>query len=251
MPAPSIDILAIGAHRDDVEQTCGGTLLRMAERGAITGILDLTAGEAGTRGSAAQRTVEAERAADILMTRWRGNAELPDGLLESSIDSRLRVAQFIRQMQPRILILPYPKARHPDHYTAGRLGYEAAFVAGLRQLAGGDDTGAAFRPKSIVYASLYADERPTFIVDITEQFERRMRALLAYESQYEDQKEGREIFPERTDIPARVEALARTYGMMIGVRYGEPFISPTPLRADDLRELQIDTFTRGGLISPF
>jgi bacillithiol biosynthesis deacetylase BshB1 len=245
----ALDVLALAAHRDDVEQTCGGTLLKMAERGAVTGILDLTAGEAGTRGSAAERTVEAELAAGILMARWRDNVGLPDGALELRDDYRRRIGAVIRATRPRILIIPYPKARHPDHYTAGMLGYEAAFIAGLKNL----DLGEAepFRPFTILYASLYADERPTFVVDITDQFDRRMLALTAYSSQYSDQSAGKDVFPAQADIPIRVEALARTFGMRIGVKYGEPFISPTPLRVDDLRELHVDTFTRGGLIAPF
>jgi bacillithiol biosynthesis deacetylase BshB1 len=246
---PRVDVLAIAAHRDDVEQTCGGTLLALARRGATTGILDLTAGEAGTRGSAAEREREAEKAAKVLRVGWRGNAGLPDGALALRHDYKLRVASFIRQARPKIVILPYPEARHPDHAVAGRLGYAAAFVAGLKNAAGLE--GDEFRPRSILYASLYANVRPTFVVDISAEFEERTRALLVYSSQYRDQAAGREIFPEAGDIRARVEALARTFGMMIGVRYGEPFVSRTPLRVGDLRELDVDTFTRGGLITPF
>lgn len=246
-----LDILALAAHRDDVEQTCGGTLLRMAEEGAVTGILDLTAGEAGTRGTAVERGIEAAHAAELLRVQWRGTLGLPDGGLEVHREAKVRIAQVIRETQPRILIVPYPKGRHPDHYTAGTLGYEAAFMAGLKKLEIPDSSAPAFRPHTVVYASLYSNERPGFIVDISRQFETRMESLLAYASQYRDQSAGSTIFPEATDIRARVESLARTYGMMIGVKYGEPFISPTPLRAGDLRQLDIDTFTKGGLIAPF
>lgn len=250
-PLRKLDILALAAHRDDVEQTCGGTLLRMAQHGMVTGILDLTRGEAGTRGTAVERGVEAERAAALLAVQWRGNLGLPDGQLELSWDAKRRIAEVIRATQPRILLAPFPHARHPDHAVSGRLGFEAAFVAGLQNLAVAADAGGAFRPHTVLYASLYANERPTLVVDITDQFEARLQSLLAYHSQYSDQTAGKEIFPPHQDIAARVEALARHFGMMVGVKYGEPFISPTPLRVGDLRAIECDTFTVGGIITPF
>ncbi len=250
-PPSALDVLAIAAHRDDVEQTCGGTLLRLAGAGAVTGILDLTAGETGTRGSAVERGLEAEHAAAILKVAWRGNLGLPDGALVNSLEYKHRLAAAIRQTRPRIVIVPYPHGRHPDHYTAGTLGYEAAFLAGLSKLDLPECEAPAFRPATVIYASLYSNERPSFIVDISEQFEARLQSLLAYRSQYRDQQAGGGIFPAEGDIPARVEAIARNYGMMIGVRYGEPYISPTPLRVGDLRTLEIDTFTKGGIITPF
>lgn len=250
VPARGLDVLAIAAHRDDVEQTCGGALLKMAREGAACGILDLTRGEAGTRGTAVERGQEAQRAAKILGARWRGNLALPDGQLANSIGARNRVAAVIRATRPRLLIVPYPAARHPDHAIAGRLGMEAAFAAGLKNLdLGGPEP--AFRPYSVWYASLYAQRRPSVIVDITEQFSERLRALRAYASQYADQAEGSGIFPAAADIAARIEALARAYGMMAGVRYGEPFICPAPIRVQDLRALDADTFTQGGIITPF
>ena len=249
--ARKLDVLALAAHRDDVEQTCGGTLLRMAEHGAAAGIVDLTRGEAGTRGSPVERGVEAERAAALLRVEWRGNLGLPDGQLEPSWEAKRRIAEVIRATQPRILIIPYPLARHPDHAISGRLGFEAAFIAGLKNLELGDEAAAAFRPHTVYYASLYANERPTFVVDITSQFEARLNALLAYGSQYADQAAGKGLFPPQSDVAARVEALARHFGMMVGVKYGEPFISPTPLRVGDLRSIECDTFTLGGIITPF
>lgn len=252
--ARQLDVLAVAAHRDDVEQTCGGALLKMAQAGAACGILDLTRGEAGTRGSAPQRGREAAQAAKILQIAWRANLTLPDGQLANSLAARQQIAAVIRAVRPKLLIVPYPAARHPDHAIAGRLGMEAAFAAGLSNL---PLTGAArggpgaFRPQSVWYAALYAQRRPTVIVDITTQFPARLRALQAYASQYADQTAGAGIFPAAGDVGARVEALARTYGMMAGVRYGEPFISPTPIRVQDLRLIQADTFTQGGIITPF
>src|ERR1700746_922240 len=134
MSTPPLDILALAAHRDDVEQTCGGTLLKMAQRGYRTGILDLTQGEMGTRGSAEERAREAAAAAKVLCASWRHALDIADGRVENTWENRLKVARVIREQRPRVLILPYWKGRHPDHYTASVLGYEACFLAGLAKL---------------------------------------------------------------------------------------------------------------------
>src|SRR5438067_7073245 len=195
MTITPLDILALAAHRDDVEQTCGGTLLKMAQRGHRTGILDLTQGEMGTRGTVQDRAREAEEAAKILCVSWRQALDIPDGRVENTWENRLKVARVIREQKPRVMILPYWKGRHPDHYTASVLGYEACFLAGLAKL----DTGAArapspagfgaspHRPFKIVYATLYYDISPTFVVDISDQFEARFQSLMAYKSQFSDQ----------------------------------------------------------------
>jgi bacillithiol biosynthesis deacetylase BshB1 len=160
-----IDILAIAAHRDDVEQTCAGTLLRMQSLGLKTGILDLTRGEGGTRGTAEDRGREAAEAARILGVTWREALDLPDGRVENTYENRIKIVRVLRHLQPRVVILPYWQGRHPDHYTASTLGYQACFVAGLAKV----ETGTApYRPFKILYASLYADVRPTFVVDITD-----------------------------------------------------------------------------------
>ncbi|HMD18540.1 MAG TPA: bacillithiol biosynthesis deacetylase BshB1 [Terriglobales bacterium] len=216
-----LDILALAAHRDDVEQTCAGTLLKMAERGHRTGILDLTQGEMGTRGSAEDRAREAAEAARILKVSWRHALDIPDGRVENTWENRLKVAAVLREQRPRVLILPYWEGRHPDHYTASILGYEAAFLSGLAKL---PLEGPAHRPFKIIYASLYRDVRPTFVVDITGQFETRFRALMAYKSQFTDQEAGSAIFPAHQEIRARLESMARYYGMLGGVTYAEPFV---------------------------
>src|ERR1700722_3399175 len=185
-PAP-VDILAIAAHRDDVEQTCGGTMLRMRTLQLRTAILDLTQGEAGTRGSAGERAQEAEKAGRILGVAWREALDIPDGRVEITCDNRIKIVRKLRQLRPRVVILPYWQGRHPDHYNSSTLGYEACFLAGLAKIETGDPP---FRPFKIVYASLYADTRPSFVVDITPFIEERFRALLAYRSQYADQSAG-------------------------------------------------------------
>ena len=288
----NLDILAIAAHRDDVEQTCGGTLLKMAQGGSRTGILDLTRGEMGTRGSAEDREREAVEAARILQVSWREALDLPDGHIENNWENRLKVARVIRRTRPRVVILPYWKGRHPDHYTASKLGYEACFLAGLAKLnieqafsnqrsafsqvasavaslaAGekqtrvrrtpraakakkssspGPDSKTSFageapaphRPFKIVYATLYYDVRPTFVVDITDQFEARFQSLMAYKTQFSDQEVGKDIFPARDEIRARIESMARFYGMLAGVTYAEPFLQKEVGLVDDLTALPV------------
>ena len=233
MMTPPLDILALAAHRDDVEQTCGGTLLKMAQRGHRTGILDLTQGEMGTRGSAEDRAREAAEAARILCTSWRQALDIPDGRVENTWENRLKVVRVLREQRPRVVILPYWKGRHPDHYTASVLGYEACFLAGLAKL---EVEGATnpHRPFKIIYATLYYDVRPTFVVDITEQFEARLESLMAYKTQFSDQEAGKGIFPARDEIRSRVEAMARFYGMLGGVTYAEPFLQKEVGLVEDL-----------------
>jgi len=235
----ALDILAIAAHPDDVEQTCGGTLIGLAERGYRTGVLDLTAGDMGTRGTPEERVAESEAAARCLLLAWRGNLRLPDARLENNIAARMTLAVKIRELAPRVVILPYWEARHPDHYRAGELGYEACFLAGLKKL---DPYTAPHRPFKVVYASLYANVTPSFVVDISAQFERRMAALLSYRSQYGGGEEGRELFPDEGEIRERLGAVARYYGHLIGVRYGEPFVVKETMQVEDIAALGVRSF---------
>jgi bacillithiol biosynthesis deacetylase BshB1 len=235
---PPSDVLAIAAHRDDVEQTCGGTLLRMAARGLHTAILDLTQGEAGTRGSAAERGREAAEAARMLGVAWRRALDLPDGAIENSLENRIKIVRVLRRLRPRVVILPYWQARHPDHATASILGAEACFLSGLAKI----DTGSPpHRPFKIVYASLYADVRPSFIVDITPFIEQRHQALMAYQSQYANQAAGIGIFVPEEEIRERTFAEARHYGLLAGVRYGEPFVQKEVGLVDDLTLLPVQS----------
>lgn len=240
------DILAIAAHRDDVEQTCGGTLMRMAARGLRTAILDLTQGEAGTRGTADERARESDEAARILGVGWRRALSLPDGAIANSLENRIEIVRVLRRLRPRVVILPYWQARHPDHAIVAALGYEACFLSGLKKidLSGGisdpqaaissTSAGEPHRPFKIVYASLYADVRPTFIVDITPFIEQRHQALMAYRSQYANQSAGTGLFVPEEEIRERTFAEARHYGLLAGVRYGEPFVQKEVGLVDDL-----------------
>ena len=253
-----LDILAIAAHRDDVEQTCGGTLLKAAQRGQRTGILDLTQGEMGTRGTADDRAREAADAAKILGVSWRRALDIPDGRVENTWENRLKVASVIRETRPRVIILPYWKGRHPDHYTASVLGYEACFLAGLAKLdpkkalssqlsaasqtasdTNADVSLAPHRPFKILYATLYYDVRPTFVVDIGEQFEGKFASILAYKSQFSDQEAGKDLFPAHDEIRARVEAMARFYGMLGGVTHAEPFLQKEVGLVEDLLAIPV------------
>ena len=227
----SLDVLAIAAHPDDVEQTCGGTLIRMAEGGYRTGVLDLTAGDMGTRGSPELRVAESEIAGKHMLVQWRGNLHFPDARLENTLTARLTLAMKIRELQPRVVILPYWEARHPDHYRCSEMGFEACFLAGLKKI---DEYSTPHRPQKILYSSLYADVKPSFIVDISAQFERRMAALLSYASQYGAAAEGGALFPDEAEIRERLGAIARFYGNQIGVKYGEPFVVKEALRIDDI-----------------
>ncbi len=243
MSSTSLDILAIAAHRDDVEQTCGGVLLKMAQRGQRTGILDLTQGEMGTRGTAEDRAREAADAATILGASWRRALDIPDGRVENTWENRLKVASVIRETRPRVVILPYWKGRHPDHYTASILGYEACFLAGLAKLALGSQPSAVgqgpHRPFKIIYATLYYDVRPTFVVDVTEHFEQKFASILAYKSQFSDQEAGKDLFPAHEEIRARVESMARYYGALGGVKYAEPFLQKEVGLVDDLLAIPV------------
>src|SRR5712664_99507 len=176
-----LDILAIAAHPDDVELTCGGTLIKMAQKGYKTGILDLTAGEMGTRGTPETRAKEAALAAKILKVSWRGNLGVPDSDVQPTRQNKMRLAQVIRDLRPHTVILPYWEARHPDHYHASALGYEGCFLAGLKQL---PIEGEAYRPFKILYSISYATVRPTFVVDITKEFEQRRKDILAFAYQF-------------------------------------------------------------------
>ena len=244
MPATEVaghqpaDVLAIAAHRDDVEQTCGGTLLRMAARGLRTAILDLTQGEAGTRGTAQDRAREAAEAGRLLGVSWRQALDLPDGAIENTLENRKKIVRVLRELCPRVVILPYWQARHPDHAIVATLGYEACFLSGLAKI----ETGAPpHRPFKIVYASLYADVRPSFVVDITPFIEQRHAALMAYRSQYANQATGNALFVPEEEIRERTFAEARHYGLLAGVKYGEPFVQKEVGLIDDLTLLPVQS----------
>ena len=228
-----VDILAIAAHRDDVELTCAGTLLKAADTGYRTAIIDLTAGESATRGSAELRGKEAAQAAELLGVVERRNAGLPDAHLQNDEASRRVVVELIRHFAPRVVILPFPVGRHPDHRIASELGRDACFLAGLARY---EAAGAPARPVKILYALAYREDpvKPTFVVDISAQMERKMAAIRCYASQFDGAKAAGEIFPTGQDLYGLVETQNAHYGSLIRCRYGEPFFTDETVRVDDV-----------------
>ncbi len=235
-----LDLLAIAAHPDDVELTCGGTLIKIATRGYKTGILDLTEGEMGTRGTVETRRKEAAAAARILGVEVRENVKLPDAGLAVVQEQKLAIAQHIRRLRPHTVILPYWEGRHPDHYTAGRLGYEACFLAGLKQL---PIKGEPFRPFKVLYTTFDHPMRPSFIVDITREFPRRQRAALTFRSQFRPPRRElramNKVYVPLDELDRRVELMGRYYGQMIGVGYGEAFFVREMMQVEDVVKMPV------------
>jgi len=232
----SVDLLAIAAHRDDVELTCAGTLLRVRDQGYRTGILDLTAGETGTRGNAEIRGREAAAAAEIMGVALRRNAALPDGHLVNDEPSRRIVVEAIRDFAPRVVILPFPEGRHPDHRVTSELGRDACFLAGLAKYPAG---GAPHRPHKILYALSYREDpiKPTFVVDIADQFERKLAAIRCYGSQFDGVTKAGELFPNGQDLYDLIRTQNAHYGSLIRTAYGEPFFTHETVRVDDVLSL--------------
>ncbi len=234
-----LDILAIAAHPDDVELTCGGTLIKAAQQGYRTGILDLTRGEMGTRGTPETRAKEAAAAARVMRVKHRANLGLPDSAVEASYENKLLLAQKIRDWRPHVVILPYWEGRHPDHYNAAKLAYEGCFLAGLKRL---PIAGQAFRPFKVIYAGAYnTSVQPSFVVDISGQFERRKRAILCYGSQFAPPRRERrsKVFIPLDQLHGEMHRIARHYGQMAGVQYAEPFVVKEIALVDDVMKLPV------------
>ena len=231
-----LDLLAIAAHRDDIEITCGGTMIKLADKGKKAGILDLTEGEMGTKGTAADRGREAEDAAQIMGLTYRHNLRLPDAGVEVNRENKLKVGQVIRTLRPELVILPYWVQRHPDHLAASLLGYDACFLAGLRKL---PLEGEPHRPRKIIYTSSFRDGQHSFFVDITGQMERKLKAVAAYKSQFDGTPSSREIYRPGVDIFEYMTVTAQHYGHMVGVKYAEAFAIKEQILIDDPAEMPV------------
>jgi bacillithiol biosynthesis deacetylase BshB1 len=225
----TVDVLAIAAHPDDVEISCAGLLIRMADLGYRTGVLDLTRGELGTRGSAAIRSREAAAAAQIMGLTRRENADLPDSRLMLDDVSRAAVAASIRRLCPALVILPSHGQRHPDHNAASAIGYAGVFAAGLSKF---PVEGPAHRPAQVLYAVADEQQEPSFYVDITAQMERKLRAVAAYRSQF-DEMPAHAVDALGDDIYSRLMCTARGFGLRCGVRFAEPYCVRQPMLVDD------------------
>jgi N-acetylglucosamine malate deacetylase 1 len=232
-----VDVLAIAAHPDDVELTCAGTLIKMVDKGYSVGILDLTQGEMGTRGTPELRAKEAEAARAAIGARCREQLNLGDSRLTSSIGNRHILAEKIREARPKTVILPFWEGRHPDHYTAATLGYEASYAAGLKKLPVG---GQPHRPRKILYASMYWEVKPSFLVDITPQWERKLAAIHCFSSQFAgDLRDITELYPAWGKLLDRIATQCKYFGHLMGVEYAEPFVVKESMAVDDIVQLPV------------
>ncbi len=237
----ALDVLAVAAHRDDVELTCGGTIARLVKLGRRVGILDLTQGEMGTRGSAALRADEAARAAQVLGVSVRENLGLPDAGIVNTPEARERLARVLRRLRPAVVIAPAPRGRHPDHRVAAVLVRDAAFVAGLARVA---PDLPAFRPRKVIHAVAYREDhvKPTFVVDVSDEFETKMAAIRCYTSQFDGVTQAGEVYPNGDPLEQIVRHQAAHYGSLIRCRFGEPFYTYETMKVDDISTLEVSTF---------
>jgi len=236
-----IDLLAIAAHRDDVELTCAGTLVKAQRAGYRTGIVDLTAGETATLGDAETRAREAEQAAKAMGVAERVNAGMPDAGIFNTQESRRTVVALIRQMRPRTVILPFPAGRHPDHRIASELCRDACYLAGLARY---DASGEPHRPDKVLYAQAYREDpvKPTFVVDVSAEFDTKMKAIHCYSSQFDGAQAAGELFPTGQDLYELIRVQNAHYGSLIRCEYGEPFYTPETVRVDDVVAMGVTTF---------
>jgi len=236
----SVDLLASAAHRDDVELTCGGTLAKAVRAGHRVGIVDLTQGETATRGDAATRAAESVRAAAALGVHLRLNVGLPDAHVANDEASRQKVVELVRRTRPRVVILPYPVGRHPDHRVTSELGRDACFLAGLAKYGSGEP----HRPFKVLYALAYREDpvKPSFVVDISDTFDAKMQAIRCYASQFDGAKAAGEIFPTGQDLYELIRVQSAHYGSLIRRPYGEPFFTHETVVVDDVLELGVQSF---------
>lgn len=238
----TVELLAIAAHRDDAELTCGGTLAQAVRAGHRVGILDLTQGEAGTLGSADLRAAEAAHAAKVLGVHVRRNAGLPDAHLHNDDASRGRLVGLLRELRPDTVILPFPVGRHPDHRIASELARDACYLAGLARYATAEGV-SPHRPAKILYALAYREDpvKPTFVVDISDTFELKMQAIRCYASQFDGAKAAGEIFPTGQDLYELIRVQSAHYGSLIRRPYGEPYFTPETIAVQDVLSLGVQS----------
>ncbi len=239
LPSP-VDVLAIAAPRDDIELTCGGTLIKAAAKGHRTAIIDLTQGEMGSKGSAELRATEASHAAEILGVVARENLGLPDAGIENTPATRAQLAVAIRKFRPRIVIAPATRGRHPDHRIASELVRDACFIANLKKV---EPSVPPHRTHKIVHCVTHRQdfEKPTFVVDITEEFDRKMQAVRCYASQFDGAIQAGEVYPTGDPLYDVVRFQAAHYGSLIRTRFGEPFFTFETMRVDDIAALEVST----------
>jgi bacillithiol biosynthesis deacetylase BshB1 len=240
---PELDLLAIAAHPDDVELSCGGTLTKAARAGYRVGILDLSCGEMASRGSVEERQREARRSAEIMGVQSRENLGLPDTGIVNTPETRLAVGAVIRRLRPAVVIAPAPPpyGRHPDHRASAELIRDAVFIAGLRNA---DPSLPPHRPRKVIHTVAYREDyvKPTFVVDISDEFETKLQAVATFVSQFEGTTQAGEVYPNTDPLPELLRHHAAHYGSLIRVRYGEPFFTTETMRVDDVVALPVSTF---------
>src|SRR5687767_13031960 len=237
----TVDILAIAAHRDDVELTCAGTLIKAVKQGRRTAVIDLTAGEMGTAGDAASRAAEAEAAAKVMGLSARENLGLPDAAIVNTPETRELVARAIRRFKPRVVIAPARQGRHPDHRVTAELVRDACFVSGLAKLA---PDLPKHRPLKVIHCISFRQDfdKPTFVVDISDVFEQKLEAIKCFETQFGGATQAGEVYPNGEPLYDAIRHYSAYYGSMIRTRYGEPFFTTETMRVDDIAALEVSTF---------
>ena len=236
-----VDILAIGAHPDDIELIAGGTLARAQMLGRSTAILDLAAGEMASRGTPELRAKEAASAAKVMGVTARENAGFPDGGIQNTPQTRAKVALVIRRLQPKVVITHSLHGRHPDHPIVAQLVRDACFVAGLKKI---EPDTPAYRPLKVIHALSFREDnqKPTFVVDISESFDRKLQAIACYKSQFTEAVQAGEVYPNGEPLADLIRHHAAHYGSLIRCRYGEPFYTTETMRVDDVSTLEVSTF---------
>ena len=236
-----VDVLAIAAHPDDVELICGGTLVRARMLGRSTGILDLAAGELGSLGTPELRAKEAAKAAKVMGASVRENLGFPDGGIENTPETRAKVAVVIRRLKPKIVITHSQHGRHPDHPIVAQLVRDACFVAGLKKV---EPKVPPHRPLKVLHALSFREDnqKPTFVVDISESFEKKVEAIACYESQFGEALQAGEVYPNGEPLYDLIRHHAAHYGSLIRCLYGEPFYTTETMRVDDVTSLEVSTF---------
>jgi bacillithiol biosynthesis deacetylase BshB1 len=236
-----VDILAIAAHPDDIELICGGTLIRAHMLGRSTGIIDLAAGEMASRGTPELRAKEAAKAAKVMGVAVRENLGFPDGGIQNTPETRAKLAVAIRRLKPRIVITHSQHGRHPDHPIVAQLVRDACFVAGLKKV---EPKVAPHRPLKVIHALSFREDnqKPTFVVDISEAFEKKLEAIACYKSQFGEAVQAGEVYPNGEPLPDLIRHHAAHYGSLIRCRYGEPFYTTETMRVEDVASLEVATF---------
>jgi N-acetylglucosamine malate deacetylase 1 len=236
-----VDVLAIAAHPDDIELICGGTLIRAHMLGRSTGIIDLAAGEMASRGTPELRAKEAAKAAKVMGVAVRENMGFPDGGIQNTPETRAKLAVAIRKLKPRIVITHSQHGRHPDHPIVAQLVRDACFVAGLKKV---EPKVAPHRPLKVIHALSFREDnqKPTFVVDVSEAFEKKLEAIACYKSQFGEAVQAGEVYPNGEPLSDLIRHHAAHYGSLIRCRYGEPFYTTETMRVEDVASLEVATF---------